>query len=236
MRAANFYAGLMVAGLAFTAPARAALIAGELNIAGAVRVTANALDFFPAGGGDGIFRIDAYAQQGSFLSVAGTMGDSRDLNSADHPVGEWLNFANFLTFDTAPNLIFTLQYVEPGIFTAAGCGASPRAGQTCTPFPGSQFNLNNLTSRSSVASFAVRGIVSDGSGSAHSTFLGTYTTQFTNQNLQQVLAAIGSGGAVQATYSANFIVIPVPEPGTISLFVAGGLIIGAIQFARRRRP
>jgi hypothetical protein len=232
---ATFFAALIGLGLAGAAPARAAIIQGELNIVGAVRVTAGMLDFFPLATGTGIVRFDDFTQEGSFTAVAGTTGRSRDLDAVTDPVGVPISVANFLTFDEFPSWSFTLEFIEPGIFTAAGCAGPPAPGQNCTPFPNSQFNLSNITSRSSTASFTVRGTASDGSSSPKSEFIGTYTTQFTNQNLQQVLATISQGRAVQATYSANFLVTPVavPEPSTISLFLAGALLIGGVLIIRR---
>jgi hypothetical protein len=224
---------LLAGGLFTVRPADAALIDGILNITGSVAVTADALDFLPAAGGTGLFSVDLFTQTGDFVPLAGTTGDISDLDAATEPVGVPINLMNFLTFNADPNLTFTLQLIRFGVFGAADCGAPAAAGQTCTP-PGSQFNLSNLTSTSSTATFAVAGIVSDGSGDPISTFDGTFSTQFTNQNYQQVLETIGSGGTVQATYSANFIVTAIPEPGTVSMLVLGGLMMAVPMFRRRR--
>jgi hypothetical protein len=214
-------------------PAEAAIIGGVLNITGSVAVSADALDFLPGGGGVGDFAVDPFTQTGDFVPLAGTTGEAADLNSATEPVGVPISLPNFLTFAANPNLTFTLTFIRPGIFSPAACADPPAAGQVCTP-PGSQFNLNNLTSDSSTATFAVRGFVSDGSSDPVSPFEGTFSTQFTNNSYQELLGTIGAGGSVQATYSANFIVTPIPEPGTVSMLVLGGLMM-AVPMIRRRR-
>jgi hypothetical protein len=109
-------------------------------------------------------------------------------------------------------------------------------GDTCTPTD-SPFNLHNVSADSSTASFRVSGNVTDGVGPA-SVFTGTFSTQFDDQNYQEVLALFLQQGFVQAPYSAQFTVRPsdftpvIPEPASILLFGAGILGLGLIK--RRR--
>lgn len=214
-------------------PAAATIITGELNIIGGVRVDADDIDFLPLGGGTGVFLADPFTQEGSFVPYAGTTGVVKDLNPGNSAVGIPFTLADFITLDAWPGFTMTLELIRPGVFSSANCGAAPAAGQTCTPFAGSPFNLNNLTAGSSAASFSVAGVATDGSGDPVSRFTGTFTTQFSDQSFQDVLAIINGGGSVDAAFSANFVFNPVPEPSTIGMVLLGA--VATIAGARRRR-
>jgi hypothetical protein len=221
-----------------SATALAVPVTGELNIAGSVAVSGTLIDWLPSGTGVGTFSVDPFTQSGSFGALAGTTGSSRDLNSGTDPVGVPYNpgpvftVPAFLTFAADPNILFHLQYIFPGVYSSADCGLAAAAGQTCTPFAGSPFNLSNTTATSSTATFQVSGVIQNTATNEFSNFTGTYSTQFVNQNFQQLLAIIGAGGSVQATYSANFIATVVPEPATIWLTLGS---LGALAFVRRKR-
>jgi hypothetical protein len=202
-----------------------------------VAVTATMIDFLPVGTGTGVFGIDPFTQTGSFLPLAGTTGTIKDLNLASQPVGTPFTLTDWMVFTANPNISFTLQSLPAGVFTPAGCVGAPAAGQNCTP-PGSPFNLTNTSTTSSVVSFKTDGLVRNVATGELSTFDGTFSTQFTNQNLQQLLATISGGGSVAATYSANFIVsptAPIPEPATITLTLAGGILVLAGTLRKRRQ-
>ena len=223
--------------LALVATTASALpVVGELNITGSVGVSATVIDWLPSGTGVGTFAVDPFTQLGDFVPLAGTAGSSRDLTSATDPVGVAYNLGPvftvpaFLTFAADPTILFHLQYIFPGVYTSADCFAAPAAGQTCTPFVGSPFNLSNTTATSSTATFQVQGVIQHGAD--FSDFVGTYSTQFVSLNYQQVLATIFSGGTVNATYSANFIASVVPEPSTIWLMMGS---IGALGLLLRRK-
>jgi len=205
---------------------------GVLNTTGSARVTASTLDFLPLGGGEGDFAIDAFTQQGFFVTLAGTTGDIGDLNQGAHPVGSSFSFPLWMTFDANPAISFRLEFIHPGVFSSAQCGAAPAAGQTCTPFAGSPFNLSNTTADSSVASFQVSG-TSFGTAGEPLPFTGTFSTQYTNMSFQEVLAQLSSAGFVEATYSANFVIIP--EPGSASLLVASAALFGLSALLRKAR-
>ncbi|MGH9630607.1 MAG: PEP-CTERM sorting domain-containing protein [Bryobacteraceae bacterium] len=211
---------------------------GTLNITGSVNVSGTGmdgeLDFLPLDGGDGTFTVDLFTQSGSFVDVAGTTGTIQDLNNTDQPVGTPFNLENFLTFSADPGMSLSLTFIDPGAFTSTDCFAPVSAGQNCTP-PGSQFNLSNVGGPSgtvnSVVSFSVAGLASDATGSLP--YTGTFSTQFTGIPYQNLLNTVATGGSVQATYSANFVVVP--EPGTATLFLGSGALLLVGGFLRRRK-
>jgi hypothetical protein len=211
-------------------------ITGILNTTGSVAVSSSTIDFLPVGTGTGSFGVDPFTQTGTFTGLAGTSGTIKDLNILAQPVGSPFVLTDWLLFTADPTIRFTLTSLPVGVFTAAGCAGPAAAGQNCTP-PGSPFNLTNSSATSSVVSFKTGGTVLNTATAQVSNFDGTFSTQFTNQNLQQLLATINGGGSVSATYSANFIVSSpqaVPEPATIT-FMLGGLALIAAGAVRKRR-
>lgn len=202
---------------------------GILNFMGDVSVGMTTIAF-TSGMGANTFEISS-TQEGAFVGLEGDTGNIMDLDSSVQPVGVPFTFANFMTFPTAPGLSFQLEFIEPGVFSSATCGGPAVAGQTCTPFPSSPFNLTNVTPTSSTVSFVVRGTAFDSTGGAP--FIGVFTSQFSDQNFQGLLADLETAGSVDASYSANF--TTVPEPGTLSM-VLGALTMVAFTLARRRLP
>jgi hypothetical protein len=219
--------GLMFASSAFANPI------GMLNINGDVTVGLTTINFL--GGmvaGAGTFGVGALTQEGDYTAVAGDSGVIRDLNSMDHPVGSTFMLDNFMTFPTAPTLSFRLEFIEPGIFSGTDCMASPAAGQSCTPFVGSPFNLTNVTSDSSTVSFVVRGTAFDAIGGTP--FVGVFSSQFSDKSYQELLASLSTTGRVAgATYSANFNVVP--ETGTATMMLGGLMLIAFTMIGRWRR-
>ncbi len=213
-------------------PAYAAPISGTLNISGAVSVGATTIDWLnlPAGGGQ--FVVDP-SSTGSFASLVGTQGSAKNLNVTVEPVGTPFSLPDFITL---PGMSFTLTFIAPGVFSSADCGAAPAPGQTCTPTalgPKSPFNMVNGAAGATV-SLSVMGTVKADDGPSQP-FQGVYTTQFVGQTFQDLLGAIGGGGTVQASYSANLVtsVTPeVPEPSTMYLTLSGLLLVGG-AFARK---
>lgn len=212
----------------------AAPISGTLDITGTASVGATTIDWWPIGGGDGVFMVEP-SSSGDFTPVTNTPGTAQDLDVTVQPVGSPFLLSNFLVFSAAPNIHFDLTFIEPGVFGPAGCAAAPAPGQTCTPLlppPSSPFNLMNGPNRSSTASFNVKGLVRNDLGGV-SNFIGTYTTQFTGMWYQDLLAVIQSGGTVSRSYSATFVVTPIPEPGTWSLILISGALFGISAQIRR---
>lgn len=206
-------------------PSHATPITGVLDISGSVAVGATTIDWLPVGTGTGGFMIEP-ASSGFWSALAGTTGTAKDLDVSVQPVGSMFLLPSYMTFAAMPNLSFDLTMIQPGVFSSAACGAPPAAGQNCTPPfppPKSPFNLTN-TAAGATASFSINGNVIQ-NGSNAGTFTGVYTTQFVGQNYQSLLAAIQGGGAVQASYSANFSVSEIPEPSTVSLAISGILLL-----------
>ncbi len=220
----------LLPGVAYATP-----ISGELNITGDVSVGATTIDWLPTGGGTGTFAV-TQSSTGDFAGLAGQSGTMKDLDELSVPVGTDVSVTDFITLPG--NISFELTKIDAGVFTSAQCGAAPAAGQVCTPdfpAPKSPFNLIN-TAVGSTASFTIHGIVRmDGQETPVAGVVGTYTTQFTGQSYQQLLATISRGGAVRASYSANFVVTPegqVPEPST-AYMALGGVMIAAAALRRK---
>lgn len=218
----------VVSAIMFSLPVSAAPI-GELNITGDLSVGQTTIDFLPpAGTGFGFFNIEA-SSTGDFAAL-GTDGLIRDLDMTAQPVGVPFLLPAFISFpvNVNPNIVFDLTFIEPGVFGTAQLASPPAPGQTATP-PGSPFNLVNTTSDSSVASFTVRGVARDLSDGSSLPFIGVFTSQFSSQSYQELLAVIAAGGTVDKSYSATFTVIP--EPGALSIMVIG--LIGLAGVRRR---
>ncbi|MBC8166803.1 MAG: hypothetical protein H7Y20_13155 [Bryobacteraceae bacterium] len=223
----------------FGATAQATTINGELNITGSVTVTATTIDFQPGGGTDGLFQVDPFSQTGFFNlgGLPGSLGAVKDLDVIAQPVDDF-GFTtgtgpllNFLLFAANPALKFDLLFIQSGAGTLADCALPAAGGQVCT-ITGSPFTLTNTSTTSSTASFRVRGTVDD--GGPVSTFVGEFSTQFPTQNLQEVLATLGSAGSITKSFAGTFVVTAIPEPGTTSLLVAGSILLLVGRFMRSR--
>ena len=221
-------------------------VGGTFDTTGSVTVGMTTIDFAPLGGGSGAFSVaPAPLPTGSFAALGGTVGTILDLSSlpANQPVGVGIWLPSFMTFSADPNLDFGLRYIQAGTFPSTACGLLAAPGQICTPNlgnpPYSPFNMGNITATSSYAAFQAWGYVNDLSDPApgwdDGLWVGTFSTQFTTMPFQQVLAIVQGGGTVTASYSANFAVIPIPEPSTLSFLGIGLALVGVGAFVRRRR-
>ena len=238
---------MVVLGVAALAkPAQAVPITGHLALdgnGGTVTITANTIDWAPAGTGFGEFLV-ASSSTSSFAPLIGSTGDVRDLNTTDQPIGSLITPVNgngYMTFDADPNIRFDLRFIYPGSESPADCGNPvAAAGQQCT-LPGTPFNLTNNFGGSSTASFNIAGnVVNLGTGET-SFFSGLYSTTFSNMTFQQIIAQISREGSVTTPYSGTFDVgvtgtpfdVPVPEPA--SLFLLGSGLMATAMRARKAR-
>jgi PEP-CTERM motif len=223
---------LAVASLAILpTTAQAVPIAGDLTIAGIVRVTQTDIDWVTGPNGNE-FIVLPDINSDYFDDLALTFGNALDLNLFAQPPGPagFPPLANFLTFDADPGLSFTLTGI-------ASCDPA-----TCFT-PGGPFNVfqtfNNATGVfDTTVQMSVGGTVSDvtgpnGTGEV-SNFIGAYTATFTGQSIADLIADFNADGQINAGYDAEFVVsIPsqIPEPATLLTFGAGT----ALMAAHRRR-
>ena len=212
-------------------------ISGTVNSTGVATVNLTSINFLSGTFVPNLFLVSVPVSN-SFTGLAGTTGTISNLtnnitNTGPQPVGVSFADPNWMVFSSASPLIaFDLTFIAPGIDGSAGCSSSA-VGATCTPFSFSPFNLQNTASGTSVA-FSVAGNARNVSTGELNPFTGNFTTQITGQTIPQILAAINAGQSITNSYSANFIVTAVPEPGTILLFGAGLIGLGLLQRRRAR--
>jgi len=209
-------------------------ITGVLNFTGAAEISFGSIAFE---GNSFDINSPAATQQGGFTALAGTTGTIQNITNPPDATGP-LDVADFITFGAAPDISITLTFLNPGIDGAAGCSDShAAAGQICSPnIPApSPFNLQNTSSTSSTASFVVRGIEVDSSTGDTVPITGVFTTQFSNENYQELLATVASGGTITTSFSAEFSTSsPVPEPSTLIELITGFAAIGITLICRKK--
>ncbi len=213
--------------MAQATPAGATPLVGRLGIMGSLSlVHLTQIDFAPPATGLGDFVVGVATD--SFAPLLFTAGNIQDLDLSVTPIGVPISVPNFMTFQADPVSSFELTAIVPGSFSSAACSDAPAVGQTCTP-DGSLYEFVN-TAGGATVSFSVIGNAINGADSTP--FTGLFTAQIAGTNYQSFLAPLGDDGAVQATFSADF--LAVPEPGT-ALLVAMGSLVGALGARRRVR-
>lgn len=229
--AINFVAFLMI-----PFAAKASLITGVLNITGTVNLSAGGIAF----GSGHQFSINspASAQQGSFMSLAGTTGTIADITN---PPGS-LNVPDFITFTVAPNISITLTLLDPGIDGTAGCTATPAAGgQVCTPAQ-SPFDFQNTSANTATATFNISGSEVDSLTGTSIAVDGVFTMPL-NESYQQLLTTLASSGTFTSSFSGSIATESsapaqpsVPEPSTwasMAIGAAGICLLRSIRLAGR---
>ena len=205
--------------------------ADVLSTTGSVNISNSAVHFYPLGGSSGTFNVGA-PDTGTFSGLVGTTGAIKDLTTL--PINTTINIPDFMTFANAANLSITLTEINGGTLPACS-QAMAAAGQSCSP-TGTPYNLSNQTATSSVGSASVEGYLVDSNKPGVLTPLtGLFSTQFVNMSYQQLISTVDGGGSVDATYSAQFITSPTPEPGTVGLLFSGVLMLGFAKFGARFR-
>jgi len=220
--------------IAFLSTASATVI-GNLSTANCVGngviVTGTTIDWTdPIGPPDGCIAtgIGTDVNYGAGVLVAGTFGRILDLP----PVIPGIPVLNFMTFNSGPGavnpgLAFDLSALGPGSPNIGACG--PLVGDSCSVFAGSPFILTRTDTGTAVSLSAVGDIRY--LASVIGTWSGAFTTQLPGRTPEVVIANILAGGSETSTHSGAFITV-VPEPGTITMSLIGGLLVA---FAYRRK-
>jgi hypothetical protein len=214
------------------ATAQAVPIVGTLDLTGAVRVTANSIDWLPAGGGTGLALISG-TSDGYFAPLGGFLATELDLLGL--PVGVQLGsgIPGFQTFPNTPlpGLNFILDII-------LSCGqASLDPADECDAGLNSPFRFDQDTEGTTVIiNFRGRVIDPIGAPGEISTFTAKFDATFTGLTPAQILAALSGVGEIFSPYSARKITVDqvqeVPEPATLLTFGAGTALLAA---HRRRR-
>ncbi|MEZ5402845.1 MAG: PEP-CTERM sorting domain-containing protein [Bryobacteraceae bacterium] len=189
-----------------------------------VIVGATFVDWTPPGGPDGTFGTSI----GTTLTYdagtpLGTGAAGRILDLVALPP-----LPGFMVFPvSAPGLVFDLEALGPGSANTDCTQLGP-----CSVFVGSPFTLERNGANTTI-SLNARGTVTDNTA-AISYWNGAFTTQIVGRTPEQIQADFLNvlGHTEESTYSAEFIVSPIPEPATAALIGAGLLVIG---WTRRRR-
>lgn len=232
-------------------------VQGVLNIFGTVVVTANAIDWLPAGGGTGAFGIGGIPgdpTNGDFnpyvvsFPASPVTGTIRDLTRAADPVDTNLaalagsDSTDFMTLPNAPApapgpafIHFDLGTILGAVNHAGaqvGCTGTPAV---CVADPGSPFLLVRSLNGGTAIEMDVSGTVYSGTkASGTSNFTGIFTTQLADRSIEDIVSTLAGGGSIQATFSGAFTASSIPEPGTLTSFAIGVTLLAAGLLVRRR--
>jgi len=182
-------------------------------------------------------------------AIAGNdAGNITTLMNPPEVVGSTFAPTTFLTFNNGGvTTALDINFIDPGIYTAALCGAAAKVGQQCT-LPGSLFSFVNngppangapcgVNGCQAEANFVLQGMTSGNPG-AQSTWAANLRSGFpTGVPYQTVFSELASQGYVSNTYSGTitlFAPSTVPEPGTMVFFLTGAGLIGLCALLRRR--
>ena len=223
------HGSLLAVGLFLLSPMASAAVIGTLRVSsgpGNVVVSATSVDFVPpVGGPDGPVQTTSNINYGpgeASVLPSETLGRIRDFTTATpFPI------MNFISF--APNVFFDLTGLD--VTPPAGgtnCAALAN-GASCVAVAGSPIILTRIGNNTSVTLSAF-GVARD-TTPIPSNFSGLFTTQIANATPGQIQSIITSGGSVTSSFSGEFAVVPIPEPGTVSMLLLGG----ALLVARRVR-
>lgn len=212
----------------------------SFNMNGNTTVTTGTIDWFDVSGL--IANLFSFSGgTGVFAAIPANSQESiQNLTLATEPVDTLFGPDAFIAFPTNPSFPgLEINFIAPGVFSTATCGGAPANGQTCTPAlpiagnPPGPFSFINTVNPAtgaiqSSATFVFSGVTADGAARWN----GIYSAQFLVP-FQTVLGDLATTGHVSAAYSAVDVVIGIPEPGTMAMFIGGGLI--SISLLLRRR-
>jgi hypothetical protein len=195
---------------------------------GGVQVTAVSITWLPVAGtslgciATGIPTSITYSG-GTFTSGTGTISDL-----PGGSINPFMVLAGGL-------LDFSLSSFQAPAPTNGVCSTTTAlaSGLSCVTAVGSPFLLISQGTSTAI-SLITLGVATDTGNSSTSPYQGLFTTQLP-VTTAQIAAAIDAGGTVSNTYSATLIV-GTPEPGTVSMFLLGGVAllgIGRKRFGKR---
>lgn len=212
----------------------AAPITGLLFFTGDARVGTNLSNWLPSSGG----LSSVPADSGHFKVHPSSTGYFSALVAADNPEDGQIetsssSFVPGSTFDASGPLLrfsgapvmFQLTSIDAGAFEPC----SNASWMACSV---SRFNLINMGS-SVMVNFNVAGQVRE-QEMLVSTFTGSFAMIFNNESIGSLLGRFASQAYVDSSYTANFSVEQVPEPGTLSLLGAAGAFFGLAYTLRKR--
>ena len=172
-----------------------------------ISLGSSTIDFFSSAGA-GTVDVSA-TSTGAFAGLGGTRATLTDVSLGSVPV------SGFISIPSMPQASFSLTTLDPGLFSAAGCSATPPApGQTCS-LSASPYSFVN-TPTGSIASFTAKGTVTDTATGATTPFTATFSTEFTTA-YQEVLSTIGTAGIAHASFSASVNVASGALAGTLNI-------------------
>ena len=210
--------------------ADAGLITGDLQLAGAVRVTATSTVFYQfVGINPGVQQIVGSTIKDGGVLVAAlqppALMHETSLTDLTTPAGVQLN-VNLFEYAlplTDPTVNFVLNYV----FTC------PQLGPAYTCLGASPFGfIENAGGTSTTITLQMEGTVFDTSTPAlTSKWTGLWTTNV-NMSIAQIFGIIETGGFIDNSISATKITAAVPEPATLLTF---GAAMAFLVAHRRRR-
>ncbi len=203
-----------------------------------------------AGTGNGLADISTTGLPNGDIPTSIAGNDAANISELTTPpevVGSAFASQTFMTFNNGGiTTALDINFIDPGIYSAALCGAAAAVGQQCT-LPGSLFSFVNNpppangtpcgTGCQAEANFVLEGVTSGNPGK-QSTWAANLRSGFpVGMPYQAVFAELASQGYVSNTYSGTITLTApstVPEPGTMVFFVTGAGLIGLCALLRRR--
>lgn len=204
---------------------------GRLNVNGSLQLLRTGSDFF-------VNVLDGAAPFGAGKVGAANTGSFAGLNGApvifrDHSA--MVGGPAVAGFMTVGGFTFDLQQLFAGVGSNT-LPAMAAAGQRHSP-SASALNFRNVrvqaNSSLSALTYSFIGTVTGPTGTAN--FEGVVSAQYAGLTLQQVHAAAGTPAGASTSFSASFLVTPVPEPGSVALVATGLLGVVGMGVLRRRR-
>jgi hypothetical protein len=237
MRISSLGVPLALCGLALFCSVTGAsgAVIGNLDIAncagGGVVVTATTIDFtLPVGGGTGCIQT---GQNTNVTYAGGTLLPGVQGTILDLVAGGGL-VPDFMTFVGNPLLHLDLAGIGPGVANTVCATVLDPNLPACSAVAGSPFILAPTSTGTSITLSAF-GTARDGSLPT-SNFIGAFTTQIAGVTPDAIRNTIATGGAINSTNSAAFVITltGVPEPSTISMAGLGGLLVALAVMKRSR--